>query len=86
MANLFPVTNDDSRIQKLIKLLKDIQPELIVLEATGGMETNAAMTLTPVGFAVAVINPRLGRDFAEAIRPQVREMSDESARTTSSPL
>ena len=101
MAKLFQVTNDDSGIQKLIKLLRDIQPELIVIEATGGMERNAAVVLTQVGFAVAVINPRQGRDFAkatgqlaktdaidarilahfaEAIRPQVREMSDESAR------
>ena len=101
MAKLFPVTNDDSGIQKLIKVLREIQPELIVLEATGGMERNAAVTLTQVGFAVAVINPRQVRDFAkatgqiaktdaldarilahfaEAIRPQVREMSDESAR------
>ena len=101
MANLFQVTNDDSGIQKLISLLRDIQPELIVIEATGGMERNAAVTLTHVGFSVAVINPRQGRDFAkatgqlaktdaidarilahfaEAIRPQVREMSDESAR------
>lgn len=100
-GKLFQETNDEVGISKLVQTLEKIQPELIVIEATGGMEINAAVKLTQAGLAVAVINPRQGRDFAkatgqlaktdaidaevlahfaDAIRPPVREMSDESSR------
>ncbi|MEM9508967.1 MAG: IS110 family transposase [Cyanobacteria bacterium P01_E01_bin.35] len=98
---LFQVTNNEIGIRKLVKTLKNIQPELIVLEATGGMEIDAAIQLTQAELAVAVINPRQARDFAkatgqlaktdtidakvlahfaDAIRPEVRQISDESSR------
>jgi len=97
----FQLTNDEIGIGKLIQALDKIQPELIVLEATGGMEIDAAVQLTQAGLAVAVINPRQARDFAkatgqlaktdaidarvlahfaDAIRPEVRQISDESSR------
>ena len=65
-SQLFQVTNDEVGITKLIQTLVEIQPELIVLEATGGMEINAAIKLTQAELAVAVINPRQARDFAKA--------------------
>lgn len=98
---LFQVKNDEVGISKLVQTLKNIQPELIVLEATGGMEIDAAIKLTTAGLSVAVINPRQARDFAkatgqlaktdaidarvlahfaDAIRPEVRQISDESSR------
>ncbi|MEO1467056.1 MAG: transposase, partial [Cyanobacteria bacterium J06633_1] len=101
LEKLFQVTNDEVGIGKLVQTLKNIQPELIVLEATGGMEIDAAIKLTQAELAVAVINPRQARDFAkatgqlaktdaidarvlahfaDAIRPEVRQMSDESSR------
>ena len=97
----FQLNNDRVGIGKLISILAKIKPELIVLEATGGMEIDAAIQLTEVGLAVAVINPRQARDFAkatgaiaktdaidarvlahfaDAIRPEVRQISDESSR------
>lgn len=100
-GKLFQLTNDEFGIAELIQTLKEIKPELIVLEATGGMELNAAIELTQAEFAVAIINPRQVRDFAkatgqlaktdaidakilahfaDAIRPQVREIKDESSR------
>ena len=63
---LFQVTNDEIGIRGLVQTLKKIQPELIVLEATGGMEIDAAIKLTQAKLAVAVINPRQARDFAKA--------------------
>lgn len=42
-------------------------PALVVLEATGGYEFEAACTLQAVGLAVAVVNPRAARDFARAM-------------------
>lgn len=101
LKKLFQVTNDEVGISKLIKTLRKVAPELIVLEATGGMEIDAAIKLTQAELAVAVINPRQARDFAkatgqlaktdaidakvlahfaDAIRPQVRQISDESFR------
>jgi transposase len=39
---------------------------LIVLEATGGLETPVVTVLVEAGWPVAVINPRQARDFAKA--------------------
>ena len=64
----FQVTNDEIGIAKLVQTLNNIQPELIVLEATGGMEIDVVIKLTEAGLAVAIINPRLARDFAKATR------------------
>jgi len=101
LSKLYQVTNNEKGIEQLVQILREIKPELIVLEATGGMEIKAAIQLTQAGLAVAVINPRQARDFAkatgqlaktdaidaqmlahfaDAIRPEVREMSDESSR------
>lgn len=66
LANLFQVTNDIAGIDKLISQLNNFPIQLIVLEATGGLEINAALALTQAGFAVSIINPRQGRDFAKA--------------------
>ena len=46
--------------------LGDPQDTLVVLEATGGYEAQAADALRAAGFAVAVVNPRRTRDFARA--------------------
>ncbi len=101
VEKLFQVKNDEDGIRELIKILSEIKPELIVLEATGGMELNAATQLTQAELSVAIINPRQARDFAkatgqlaktdaidarvlahfaDAIRPQVRQINDESSR------
>lgn len=51
---------------ELVKRLKGIAPELVVFEATGGLEVPAASELVAEGFPVAVVNPRQVRDFAKA--------------------
>ena len=63
---LFQVTNNEIGIRKLVQTLKNIQPELIVLEATGGMEIDAAIQLTQAELAVAVINPRQAIVFCQS--------------------
>jgi transposase len=42
-------------------------PTLIVLEATGGLETPVMAALVEVRLPAAVINPRQARDFAKAL-------------------
>ncbi len=60
-------TNDVAGHDALIQSLKQGPVELIVLEATGGMEFEVACALQAAGFAVAVVNPRQARDFAKAM-------------------
>lgn len=60
------VSNDDAGIGNLCARLVHIAPKLIVLEATGGLETCLVGELVSHGLAVAVVNPRQVRDFAKA--------------------
>lgn len=53
-------------INELIERVQKIHPQLIVMEATGGMEVRLSAALTEVGLPVVVVNPRQVRDFARA--------------------
>lgn len=66
-AKTWQVANDPSGIEQLLSQVSALAPELIVLEATGGYEFEAACTLQAAGLAVAVVNPRTARDFARAM-------------------
>lgn len=57
---------DDTGIGSVCARLKLLQPSLIVMEATGGLEMRLACELAAQGLQVAVINPRQARDFAKA--------------------
>jgi transposase len=59
--------NDEPGIAQLVTRMLETGPTLIVLEATGGLEAPAAAALAAAGLAVAIINPRQGRDFAKAV-------------------
>lgn len=58
--------NDDAGIGALCARLRERVPTLIVLEATGVLETAVVAELGACGLAVAVVNPRQVRDFAKA--------------------
>lgn len=60
-------SNDTSGIEDLTTELVALAPALVVLEATGGYEFEAACALQAAGLAVAVVNPRQARDFARAM-------------------
>ena len=60
------VTNDEAGCRALLQRLMECKPRLIVLEATGGLETLIVSTLAAAGLPVAVVNPRQVRDFAKA--------------------
>ena len=61
------VANDDAGISLLVDRLKALQPALIVMEATGGLETLLYAALTTAGLPAVVMNPRQVRDFAKAM-------------------
>ncbi len=60
------MANTDDGASELVQTMLEHKPTLIVLEATGGLETLAASSLMAVGLAVAVVNPRQVRDFAKS--------------------
>lgn len=60
------VANDKTAIKALVKHLGEIQPALIVLEATGGVERQLTRALASAELPVVVVNPRQVRDFAKA--------------------
>ena len=59
---------DDKGIQAIIRKLKKVRPTLVVMEATGGLETNLAIQLCNAGFehVLGVVNPRQVRDYGRA--------------------
>ena len=58
--------NDEAGVEASVSDLQALQPKLIVLEATGGLETLIAYRLQQAGLGVAVVNPRQVRAFAKA--------------------
>lgn len=58
--------NDEAGITELTSQLVERAPRLVVLEATGGLETALASALTLAALPVVIINPRQVRDFARA--------------------
>ena len=59
--------NSGEGIDRLVTRLKSGQVDLVVLEATGGLETALVGELAEAGVPVAVVNPRQVRDFARAL-------------------
>ncbi len=60
------VANDAAGVATLVTRLHELQPALVVLEATGGYERPVSAALSAAGLPVAVVNPRQARDFAKA--------------------
>jgi transposase len=62
----FQVSNDEAGIAELVERLAASQPALIVLEATGGIETSLVAALLAAELPAVVVNPRQVREFARA--------------------
>ena len=60
------VSNDEWGIAGLVERLRTVQPTLVVLEATGGLEVPVTGALAEAGRPVVVVNPRHARDVAQA--------------------
>jgi transposase len=66
LGKTFQVANKETAISGLIEELQTYSLNLIVLEATGGLETELLIQLQAAQLPVALINLRQGRDFAKA--------------------
>src|SRR5215212_7356033 len=60
------VENSREGIARVVKQMQDLQPELIVVEATGGYQRSVVDALFHAGLCVAVVNPARVRQFAKA--------------------
>jgi transposase len=62
----FVVSYDAAGLQSLQERLARLQPQLIVAEATGGLEATLWATLATAGLPVVIVNPARVRDFAKS--------------------
>jgi transposase len=62
----FAISYDETGLKALLAQMTALAPQLIILEATGGLQIRAAGELAAAGLPVAVVNPRQVRDFARA--------------------
>ena len=60
------VENSCKGMDELVQRMQELQPELIVVEATGGYQRTVVEALFWAGLAVAVVNPARVRQFARA--------------------
>lgn len=100
-AAAFAVERNAAGLDQLAQRLRQLAPQIVALEATGGLETIVAAALAAAALPVVVVNPAqvrafakaLGQraktdpidaaviaHFAEATRPQVRQLPDEATR------
>jgi len=63
---VFSQEHSSPGVATLVERLKRVAPVLVVLEASGGLETALVAELAAAGLPVAVVNPRQVRDFARA--------------------
>lgn len=59
-------TTKKASLKKLAKKLKSMNPQGVILEATGGWERKVVDVLREAGVPVIIMNPRRIRDFAKA--------------------
>ena len=59
--------NDEKGIRLLVGSLKELPSEVIIAEATGGLEIPLVSALAEAELPIVVVNPRQVRDFAKAV-------------------
>ena len=66
-GEVFAVERNAAGLEQLTIRLRELAPQVVALEATGGFETIAAAALAAAGLPVVVVNPAQIRAFAKAI-------------------
>ena len=57
---------DEAGVRELVSRLKAIEPVMVLMEASGGLELPLVAALAAEAVPVVVVNPRQVRDFARA--------------------
>jgi transposase len=66
-GEVFTIERKAAGLDGLIVRLRELGPQLVALEATGGYETVAAAALASAGLPVVIVNPAQVRAFAKAL-------------------
>lgn len=66
-GEVFTTERKAAGLDQLIVRLRELGPQLVALEATGGYETIAAAALASAGLPVVIVNPAQVRSFAKAL-------------------
>ena len=64
--DIWKIANDEAGNRQLVSQLKALEPNLVLLEASGGLELPLVAVLASEAVPVVVVNPRQVRDFAKA--------------------
>lgn len=62
----FQVGNEEAGISECINRLRELKPQLVVVEATGGLETALVAAAAVAQLPIVVVNPKQVRHFAKA--------------------
>jgi transposase len=62
----FTVPHTDEGIASLVLRLRELGPQIVVLEATGGYEMQVAYAMSEAGLPVVIMNPKVLRHFAKS--------------------
>ncbi len=65
-GEVWSIVHDQKELNDLVEQLRAQAPQLIVVEATGGLERMLVAVLGAAQLPVVVVNPRQVRDFAKA--------------------
>ena len=60
------IFHDQKGVAKLVSQIEALDPAMVLLEATGGLELSLVAALAAAALPVVVVNPRQVRDFARA--------------------
>jgi transposase len=71
----FAVERNAAGLEQLTIRLRELAPQVVALEATGGFETIAAASLAAARLPVVVVNPAQIRAFAKAIGQRGQDRS-----------
>jgi transposase len=66
-GDVFAVDRAASGLDALVMRLRELAPQIVALEATGGFETVVTAALAAAGLPVVVVNPVQVRAFAKAV-------------------
>ncbi len=65
-GQMWTISNDEPGIREPVSRLRALDPAMVVLESTGGLELPSVAALAAAALPVAIVNPRQVRDFARA--------------------
>ena len=65
-GDTWSVDYNEQAVSELVSSLLAVEPTMVLLEATGGLEVPLVSALAAAALPVVVVNPRQVRDFAKA--------------------